>query len=234
MQPETVRPRLHPVASLAPSPASLPPAPPSLAGAHVRIRGLGSIGVSAAEAAVRSSVACLSLVDPDPRDAGAGTTPALARGTRARRAARLVSDLDPRVRVDLDTSRRVDGEVVVAYVAVEPWTVHELLLGGPHIAVLVDEAGAAVIPVDPGRTPCLRCLDVARTERDPAWPTLAALHAATDPATDPLTAALAGAMAAASLARLIVRQPARAWRIEAGVPRRTRLSARPECGCGAA
>jgi bacteriocin biosynthesis cyclodehydratase domain-containing protein len=45
----------------------------------------------------------------------------------------------------------------------------------PHLAVVVREAGLVVGPlVPPGGRPCLRCLDLHRTDRDPAWPSIAA------------------------------------------------------------
>jgi hypothetical protein len=45
----------------------------------------------------------------------------------------------------------------------------------PHLAVCVSEAIGVVGPlVQPGRTACLRCLDLARVDRDPAWPLILA------------------------------------------------------------
>jgi hypothetical protein len=45
----------------------------------------------------------------------------------------------------------------------------------PHLSVVVREAGLAVGPlVLPGGGPCLRCLDLHRADRDPAWPRLLA------------------------------------------------------------
>jgi hypothetical protein len=45
----------------------------------------------------------------------------------------------------------------------------------PHLAVAVRETTGVVGPlVVPGASACLRCLDLARTERDPAWPALVA------------------------------------------------------------
>jgi hypothetical protein len=47
--------------------------------------------------------------------------------------------------------------------------------GLPHLPVGIRETTAIVGPlVLPGRTPCLRCTDLHRAERDPAWPLLAA------------------------------------------------------------
>lgn len=45
----------------------------------------------------------------------------------------------------------------------------------PHLAVRVRDGRGLVGPfVVPGRTSCLRCADLARTDVDPAWPRLAA------------------------------------------------------------
>jgi hypothetical protein len=52
----------------------------------------------------------------------------------------------------------------------------------PHIKVVVREAMAIVGPlVLPGMTACLRCLELARTDRDPAWPLIAAQLASDGP-----------------------------------------------------
>lgn len=50
----------------------------------------------------------------------------------------------------------------------------------PHLSVVVGEGGTVIGPlVRPGRSACLRCLDLHRTDRDPAWPAvLAQLHRA--------------------------------------------------------
>ncbi len=51
------------------------------------------------------------------------------------------------------------------------------LLGAqvPHLAVVAGTDRATVGPlVVPGRSPCLRCLELHRTDRDPSWPVVAA------------------------------------------------------------
>jgi bacteriocin biosynthesis cyclodehydratase domain-containing protein len=109
---------------------------------------------------------------------------------------------------------------------------------------MVREATAVVGPlVLPGQTPCLRCLELARTDRDPAWPMLAAQLAGEPETTDPCDIALASA--AASLAALHVlawlddpdRAPESAGAtIELSLSdlrlRRRSVSAHPACGCG--
>jgi hypothetical protein len=79
----------------------------------------------------------------------------------------------------------------------------------PHLAVAADEAIGVVGPlVIPGRTACLRCLDLTRAERDPAWPLiLAQLEGReSDPcACDAPLAAAVSALAAAQVLAFIDR-----------------------------
>jgi hypothetical protein len=71
----------------------------------------------------------------------------------------------------------------------------------PHLAVYVDEAIGVVGPlVQPGATACLRCIDLAKTERDPAWPLILAQLAGRSiqpPACDAVLATMVAAQAAA-------------------------------------
>lgn len=71
----------------------------------------------------------------------------------------------------------------------------------PHLAVCVSEAIGVVGPlVQPGRTACLRCLDLARADLDPAWPLILAQLAASRmdmTADDPVLATAVAAQAAA-------------------------------------
>jgi bacteriocin biosynthesis cyclodehydratase domain-containing protein len=75
----------------------------------------------------------------------------------------------------------------------------------PHLAASADEAIGVVGPlVIPGRTACLRCLDLTRSDRDPAWPLILAQlngRQPDPPACDaPLAAAVAAQAAAQALA----------------------------------
>ncbi|WP_296666110.1 hypothetical protein [Demequina sp.] len=208
---------------------------PALTGLAIRVRGLTATGVCAAEAATRAGATRLSLVDDAWSDAEDHALPPAARGSRARRTARLVGELRPDLTLDLDTTRAVDGEIVVAFGSVAPPVAHLLAVEDrPHVAVLVDESGALVLPVVPGESACLRCRDVALTQADPAWPVLARQCEARAPVTDPLCAAVAGALAAASLAVLLGGGRALAWRVEGGLPSRAAVAAHEACGCEAA
>jgi hypothetical protein len=69
--------------------------------------------------------------------------------------------------------------------------------GVPHLAAAAGEAIGVVGPmVVPGKSACLRCLDLARTDRDPAWPLILAQLAGTGPKPPACGAALAAAVAA--------------------------------------
>lgn len=84
----------------------------------------------------------------------------------------------------------------------QPELVAELIrMRRPHLAVLAAEAIGVVGPlVRPGSTACVRCLDLARAEQDPAWPLVLAQVAGRDanPAgCDPILEAAVAAQAAA-------------------------------------
>jgi hypothetical protein len=67
----------------------------------------------------------------------------------------------------------------------------------PHLAASASEAIGVVGPlVVPGQSACLRCLDLARADRDPAWPLILAQLAGREPQPTACGAALAAAVAA--------------------------------------
>ena len=116
--------------------------------------------------------------------------------------------------------------------------------GLPHLLAEVRDATGVVGPfVLPGRTPCLRCLDLVRSDRDQAWPTVASqlsqpAHGATACA-GPLAVAVAAQACLQVLA--FVDGPARpataGGTLELTLPdwrwRRRSWPAHPDCGCGA-
>jgi hypothetical protein len=113
----------------------------------------------------------------------------------------------------------------------------------PHLAVSADEAIGVVGPlVLPGRSACLRCLDLTRAERDPAWPLILAQLAsrATNPAAcDAVLAAAVAAQATAQVLAVIDRGPAAAASVngtlELVLPgwrwRRRTWPTHPRCDC---
>jgi bacteriocin biosynthesis cyclodehydratase domain-containing protein len=123
----------------------------------------------------------------------------------------------------------------------------EALMGEqvPHLAVSASEAIGVVGPlVIPGRSACLRCLDLARADRDPAWPLILAQLAGRHPdplgCDAPLAAAVAAQAAFQALAlidRACVAGAVTNGTLELVLPewqwrRRTWLP-HPRCSCGA-
>jgi hypothetical protein len=69
--------------------------------------------------------------------------------------------------------RAPDTVVLVGQLAGNRVSDHLVATGTPHLAVaIVDGTGVLGPFVLPGRTSCLRCVDVARAGSDPAWPAL--------------------------------------------------------------
>jgi bacteriocin biosynthesis cyclodehydratase domain-containing protein len=127
----------------------------------------------------------------------------------------------------------------------QPEYVAELVrLGRPHLAVLATEAIGVVGPlVRPGSTACLRCLDLARTARDPAWPLLLAQvvgrdadPSSSDPILESAVATQAAAVALAVADRAPLALAAVNGTLELVLPawqwRRRSWRPHPDCACG--
>lgn len=112
----------------------------------------------------------------------------------------------------------------------------------PHLWASIRDLVGVVGPlVVPGRTACLRCVDLAHTERDPAWPTLVEAAVARPPrpaASDPVSTTLLAAWAVHEVALWasgiqpqtcthIVEIPYGTGVVE-GLP----TTRHPRCGCG--
>jgi bacteriocin biosynthesis cyclodehydratase domain-containing protein len=115
-----------------------------------------------------------------------------------------------------------------------------------HLAVRLRDGVGVVGPlVLPGRTACLRCLELHRRARDPAWPAVAAQlvgrPGSADPACAVATAALATAQALVTLdgaagggATPSTLDATLELEPSAGALRRRPWPPHPDCGCGAA
>jgi bacteriocin biosynthesis cyclodehydratase domain-containing protein len=112
----------------------------------------------------------------------------------------------------------------------------------PHLAVHVRDGRAGVGPfVLPGRTSCLRCASLHRSDHDPCWPRLAAQLASRPAAASHCATAVAAGIAVEQVLGLLAGSGEPAT-VEATVdldPLTGRLASRtrpphPACGCGAA
>lgn len=125
-------------------------------------------------------------------------------GPTAAALERMLAEAGVDVRSGLSWSDPVvaqaDAAVIVAAYAIEPqrharWLRRDV----PHLAVVFGDAGVSVGPfVRPGEGACLRCVDLHRTDADPAWPAMATqLHTRTAPGETATSSAAAAARGAA-------------------------------------
>ena len=121
--------------------------------------------------------------------------------------------------------------------------------GVPHLAVWAGEAIGVIGPlVRPGRSACLRCVELRKADADPQWPRITAqatLARVRPRACDTALAAMAAAMACAQALLLIDRAGPAALgpatvggTLEVVLPdwrwRRRSWAPHPACRCGAA
>ncbi|MFJ8657659.1 ThiF family adenylyltransferase [Streptomyces sp. NPDC093795] len=183
---------------------------------------------------------------------GAGSSSGAASGGRSGRGSSSTSSAAGRsgagegpggvgVSLVVVTPRDGLGAYVPDPVPAERW----IATGTPHLYAGVLEATGTVGPlVLPGGTACARCLQEARTDREPVWPRLLAQWRSGAPHPLPacdlgLATAVAGLAAAHALAFLDGDLPASTGtRWEASLPvlewRAERLEPHPACPCGAA
>jgi ThiF family protein len=223
--------------------------------AFVRVYGADRIGACIATILAASGVARVSCRDggevcpADLAPAGLGTGDIGV--PRAEGVARAIKRVAPEVRTADDELRQPDLAVLAG--PVSPAEIAALMHAQvPHLAVKADEAIGVVGPlVSPGRSACLRCIDLTKAGRDQAWPLILAqaCHApGTAPGVSPqacdtvlaaATAALASAQALAFIDRAGPRPPVAAnGTLELVLPdwqwRRRTWQPHAACTCGAA
>jgi hypothetical protein len=173
---------------------------------HVRVHGAGRIGASVACLLAASGIGRVTCRDPRPAGpadlAPAGLHLADLGVPRERAAARAIRRVAPETRT-ADEHSRPDLALLTA--PPDPRLITQLMEEGvPHLAVTAGEAIAVVGPlVTPGRSACIRCLDLTRRDRDPAWPLIAAQLAGAEPPTPACDAVLAAAAATQGAAQAL-------------------------------
>jgi bacteriocin biosynthesis cyclodehydratase domain-containing protein len=175
-----------------------------------------------------------------------GTFGVVDRGhPRAAAAARAVRRVDEGVRCEPGpASGRVD--LVVLTDVLHPGHRPECAGNAPYLPVrLADGLGVVGPLVLPGRSSCLRCLDLHLAAQDPCWPTIAAELAGrvgtAGPATVAATAALAAEQALAVLDSVATSGPppptldgVLTLDLRRARLRRQHWPPHPQCSCGAA
>ncbi|TJY71301.1 TOMM precursor leader peptide-binding protein [Arthrobacter sp. CAU 1506] len=228
----------------------------------VQIIGLGRTGAALATALTAAGVGTLLLEDPavvGPADVGSGafriTDIGLTRGQAVRRAARQI---DPTVACHLlpgSTAeqgaagifpRALNLAIYLDRDVADPRVSAALLSRGhPHLSVLVREHDTLIGPlVVPGHTSCLGCVELHRTDADPAWPEVVArltgtpVKAAGRISADEVSQSVAAAGLAAHQALLFLdgrNQPgsfSAVLKLESGDGTVTRHAYPPHPGCG--
>jgi hypothetical protein len=179
--------------------------------AFVRVHGAGRIGAGLASFLAAAGVGRVTCADPAPAEP-ADLSPGgliLADIGRPRQdgAARAIARAAPEARTGEDGAA---PDLVILAGPVPP-DLAAVLAGDrvPHLAVRCQEAIGVVGPmVLPGRSACLRCVDLRKAEADPAWPKIMAQLTfarvrpqACDTVLAAMTATLAAAQALAYLDR---------------------------------
>ncbi|MEU2791456.1 ThiF family adenylyltransferase [Streptomyces sp. NPDC007100] len=230
---------------------------------RARVRGAGRVGASVAALLSAAGIGRVEVQDGgkvEPWDVVPGGVRAEHIGVRRDTAARsLVHRSSPWSRGSRSGSGPPDeGDPGLALVVItprdglaayapDPVLCEPLLTAGiPHVFAGVVEGTGVVGPlVLPGASSCAGCLELRRTDAEPAWPRLLAQWRsgrgspavpACDAALAATVAGLAAIQALAFLdgglppctgARMELAQPCAGWQT-------VRIAPHPECGCGAA
>lgn len=210
----------------------------------VAVLGLGPTGLGIAVGLAAAGVGTVLLDDEAavrPFDVGpTGYSWTDVGASRTSVAARRLRDVAPRV--STEPVRSPDVVVLVETDVADPLRGPALVAAGTvHLSVVLREADVVVGPlVVPGRGPCLRCLDLRRTDADPAWPSLLDQLGRSDPAVEAAATAVvaSGLGTAAVLAHLDGaggRPPGTVFEVSApgAVPRERAWAVHPDCGCTA-
>lgn len=180
--------------------------------ARIAVVGGGRVGATVASLLAAAGVGQVVVDDPHTLRvadcAPAGASIADTGATRAQAAHAAIHRVSGSVRTQaLPRGKRFDVVVLAPTGALNPDVGEQFVRDAtPHIVATVREATGVVGPfVVPGNTACLRCLDLHRADRDPAWPLIAA-QLATDtrrPRTQACDVALATLVASAAALQVL-------------------------------
>ena len=216
--------------------------------AFVRVHGAGRTGACLASFLAASGVGHVVCADPEPAEPAdltpAGLVEADLGSPRQEGAARAVGRAAPDVRTGDDGT--IPDLVILTRPTLPDLTEGLLRDRVPHLAVSAGEAIGVIGPlVRPGRSACLRCVDLRKADADPAWPKIVAQATfarvrpqACDTVLAAMTAALAGLQALALIDRPLAAPATVNGTLEVVLPdwqwHRRGWPAHPACTCGAA
>jgi bacteriocin biosynthesis cyclodehydratase domain-containing protein len=175
----------------------------------VVVHGSGRIAVAVATLLAASGVGWVHTVADgvvQPEETGSGYLDediGHARAEAAERAVRRIASTTRTTRPD--PRQRPDLVLITDATVADPRLSTALAaIGVPHLLVHAAEGTGVVGPlVVPGRTSCLRCVDLHNTDTDPCWPALAAQLAAHPQPTDLASAQATAAFAAGQALRFL-------------------------------
>jgi bacteriocin biosynthesis cyclodehydratase domain-containing protein len=212
--------------------------------AHVVVSGLDQLGLRIAQILAQAGVGTVVLDDERPvtlDDLGvAGYRPPDLARPRRERAFALLRSASPMTALSAAGGALPDLVVLVQHGAVDPVRTRPLMREDVmHLPVLVRELDVVVGPlVRPGEGPCLRCLDLHRTDEDPRWPAVATQVTTSPPAGTEtslvwLGAALAAhqVLAVADGRGVLVAGTSLEVSATYPLPRYREWAVHPECGC---
>jgi hypothetical protein len=218
--------------------------------ATVLVHGAGRVGVGAATLLAAAGVGRVHVADRGPVRPGdvapGGFAAADVDRSRSGAAAEALRRAAPEAQTGPAPPGRRPDLVLLAGTDPVDGELRGVLHAGrvPHLLVGVRETTAVVGPlVVPGLTSCLRCADLHRTDRDPAWPVVAAQLAGVrrrrEEPCDVVLASVAASVAALQCLALLDGRPALAagatleLALSDGRLRRRRWPPHRRCGCGA-
>lgn len=144
----------------------------------VTVHGDGRLAVAVAVLLANAGIGHVELQLPGTvteHDLGTGFTEADLGRSRRQALGDVLRRVDPEVRVTRLHDRYPELTLLTDAVVPAPEVVAELMDDGvPHMLARVRDGTGIVGPlVLPGRSSCLRCADLHRTDLDPCWPRIA-------------------------------------------------------------
>lgn len=214
--------------------------------ACVAVTGLDQLGLRLARILAQAGVGRLLLLDDAPVTLDDLSPDGYRVGdlglSRRERALALIRTSFPTTALTAPPSVGPDLVVLVEHGAVDPVRVRHLVRDDvAHLPVLVRELDVVVGPlVRPGDGPCMRCLDLHRTEDDARWPAVATQLTTRPPAgVETSLGWLAAALAAHQVLAVVdgrgVLVAGTTLEVSATypLPRYREWSVHPACGCSA-